>query len=83
MGDPGLIPGLGRAPGGREWLPTLIFLARKFYGERSLEVYSPWGYKESDSTERLTLSASHSQRRRRSVREAGVSEEEEDWIEVS
>ena len=25
-GDPGLIPGLGRFPGEREWLPTPIFL---------------------------------------------------------
>ena len=24
--DPGLIPGLGRFPGEREWLPTPIFL---------------------------------------------------------
>ena len=27
------------------------FLPRKFHGKRSLEGYSPWGSKESDSTE--------------------------------
>jgi len=30
----------------------------QFHGQRSLEGYSPWGYKESDMTERLTLSLS-------------------------
>ena len=28
-----------------------IFLPEKFNGERSLEDYSPWGYKELDMTE--------------------------------
>ena len=28
----------------------------KFHGQRSLGDYSPWGHKESDMTERLTLS---------------------------
>ena len=27
----------------------------KFHGQRSLEGYSPWGHKESDTTEQLTL----------------------------
>ena len=85
-GDPGLIPGLGRSPGGeigyplqyswaslvtqlvknpsairerpgfspwvgkipwrRERLHTLVFWPREFYG-----LYSPWGRKESDTTE--------------------------------
>ena len=31
-------------------------LAGEFHGQRSLEGYSPWGHKESDMTERLTLS---------------------------
>ena len=28
----------------------------KFHGQRSLEGYSPWGCKESDTTEKLTFS---------------------------
>ena len=39
--------------------------------------YSPQRCKESDSTERPTLSVSHSQQRGRSSREVGVSEGEE------
>ena len=33
-------------------------LPREFYGQRSLVDYSPWGHKESDVTEGLTLSLS-------------------------
>ena len=39
-----------------KWLPTPVLLPGKFHGQRSLEGYSPWGCKESDLTERLTLS---------------------------
>ena len=31
-----------------------VFLPGKFYGQRSLASYSPWGRKESDTTERLS-----------------------------
>ena len=48
VGDLGLIPGLGRSPGGREWQHTPVFLPREFHGHRSLAGYSPWGRKESD-----------------------------------
>ena len=51
-GDPGLIPGSGRSPGG-EWLPTTGFLPGELHGQRSLVGYGPWGHKESDMTERL------------------------------
>ena len=44
-GDLGLIPGLGRSPGKKEWLPTPVFWPGEFCG-----LYSPWGLKESDST---------------------------------
>ena len=54
-GDPGSIPGLGRCPGG-EWLPTPVFLPGELHGQRSLAGCSPWGCKELDATERLTLS---------------------------
>ena len=32
-----------------------VFLPEKFYGLRNLVSYSPWGCKESDTTELLTL----------------------------
>ena len=38
----------------REWQHTPIFLPGEFHGQRSLPGYSPWGGKESDTTERLT-----------------------------
>ena len=50
---PGLIPGLGRSPGEGEQLPTPVFWPGEFHGQRSLAGYSPWGHKESDTTERL------------------------------
>ena len=40
----------------REWLPTPLFLSGEFHGQKSLAGCSPWGHKELDSTERLTLS---------------------------
>ena len=43
----------------RKWLPTSVFLPGEFYGQRSLVGYSPWGHKESDTTEQLTLSHFH------------------------
>ena len=55
-GDLSSIPGSGRSPREREWLPTPVFLPGEVYGQRGLKGYSPWGRKESDMTERLTLS---------------------------
>ena len=46
------------APWRREWQPTPVFLPGEVHGQRSLVGYSPWGCKESDRTERLTLSLS-------------------------
>ena len=48
-GDLGLIPWLGRSPGRRERLPTLVFWPGEFHG-----LYSPWGLKESDMIEQLS-----------------------------
>ena len=53
-GDLGSIPGLGRSPGGRERLPTPVFWPGEFHG-----LYSAWGCKESDMTERLSLSSAY------------------------
>ena len=38
-------------PWRRGWLPTLALLPEKFNGQWSLEGYSPWGRKVSDTTE--------------------------------
>ena len=50
--DLGSIPSLGRSPGeGKGYLPTPVFWPGEFHG-----LYSPWGCKESDTTEQLSLS---------------------------
>ena len=49
--DPSSIPGSGRFPWRRKWQPTSVFLHREAHGQRSLVGYSPWGCKESDTTE--------------------------------
>ena len=38
----------------RKWQPTPVFLPREFHGQRILAGYSPWGCKESDTTEQLS-----------------------------
>ena len=35
----------------RTWQPTPVFLPELSHGQRNLEGYSPWGRKESDTTE--------------------------------
>ena len=55
-GDLSSIPESGRLPGEGNGLPTPVFLPGECHGQRSLVGYSPWGCKESDKTERLTLS---------------------------
>ena len=61
-GDLGLIPRSGRTPErGRAWQSTPVFLPGEFHELRSLMVCSPWGHKESDTTEQLALSFSHFQ----------------------
>ena len=49
---------VGKIPWRREWQPTPVFLPEKVHGQSSLVSYSPWGRKESDTTEWLTLSLS-------------------------
>ena len=38
-------------PWRRKWQPTPVFLPGESHGQKSLEGYSPWGSKESDTTE--------------------------------
>ena len=40
-------------PWRKKWQPTPIFLPGKPHGQRSLAGYSPWGHKESDTTQWL------------------------------
>ena len=55
---PGFDPWIRKILWRRERQPTPVFLPGEFQGQRSLASYSPWGHKESDMTERLTLSLS-------------------------
>ena len=40
-------------PREKKWQPTPVFLPGESPGRRSLVRYSPWGHKESDTTEQL------------------------------
>ena len=53
-GDVGLIPGLGRSPGGGYGNPLQYPCLENPHGQRSLVGYSPWSCKELDMTERLS-----------------------------
>ena len=55
---PRLKPRARKIPRGREWPPTPAFLPGGLHGQRSLAGYSPWGCKESHTTEWLSFSFS-------------------------
>ena len=48
-----MVPASGRFPWRGKWQPTPVFFPGESHGQRSLVGYSPWGHKESDTTERL------------------------------
>ena len=48
-------PWVRKIPWKREWQPTPVFLPEESHGQRSLVGCSPWGCKESDTTEQLTV----------------------------
>ena len=50
-GDLASTPGLGRCPGEGNGKPLQYSCLEKYYGQRSLVGYSPWGRKELDTTE--------------------------------
>ena len=75
-GELGSIPGLGKSPWRRAWLPTAAFLPGESpWTEEPGGLYSPWGYKESDTTEWLST-AQHEKNFHGKVHE-GVSES---WV---
>ena len=60
-----------KIPWRRIWQPTPVFLSGKFHGQRSLAYYSPWGHKESDMTEGLSMSWPSSRRKMTARRKYG------------
>ena len=51
----GFDPWVGKILWRRKWQPTPVLLPGKSHGWRSVVGYSPWGRKQSDTTERLHL----------------------------
>jgi len=70
-GRPGFDPWVGKIPWRMERLPTPVFWPGEFHG-----FYSPWGRKESEMTEQLSLT--HTERRTR-IRRMGNGG---DWREM-
>ena len=58
----------------KEWQPNPVFLPGDSHGERSLVGYSPWGRKESDMTEQLSLSSYSRKVRQLSVEFSSVTQ---------
>ena len=54
--DAGLISWVGKISWRRPWQSTPVFWPGEFYGQRNLAGCSPWGQKELDGTEHLSLS---------------------------
>ena len=46
-------PWVRKIPWRRKWQPTPVLLPGKSHGQRSLVGYTPWGHKQSDTTEWL------------------------------
>ena len=59
-GDLGSVPGSGRSPGGGHGNPLQYSCRENPLEQRNLVGYSPWGRKESDTTEGLST-AQHSE----------------------
>ena len=58
-GDLGSIPGLKRSPGEGHGNPLQYSCLENPRGQRSLEGYSPWGFRESDMTEQRSTAQQH------------------------
>ena len=46
-------PWVRKIPWSKKWQQAPVFLPEKFHGLRNLVDYSPWGHKESDTTDEL------------------------------
>ena len=53
----GFHPWIGKIPWRRTWQPTAVLFPGESHGQRTLAGYSPWGHRESDTTEYLTAEA--------------------------
>ena len=53
-GDLGSVPGLGKSPAGGRGNPLQYSCLENAHGQSSLLGYSPWGCKDSDTTEQLS-----------------------------
>ena len=54
VGDLGSLPGLGRSPAGGHSNPLQYSCLENPHGQGSRAGSSPWGHKESDTTEQLS-----------------------------
>ena len=61
-----MITGLGKSPEEGNGLPTPVFWPGEFHG-----LYNPWGCKESDMTERLSLSNNNNKNKSGDMEERG------------
>ena len=52
---PGFDPWVRKISWRKKWQPTPVFLLGKSHGQRTLEGYSPWGRKKSDTTEHARM----------------------------
>ena len=59
VGDLGLIPGLGRYPGGGHGDPLQYSCLENPHEQRSLVGYSLWGHRQSDTTEQLSTAQAY------------------------
>ena len=55
VGDLGSVPGMGRSLGGGHGNPLQYSCLENPHGQRSLADYRPWGHKESDKAEQLSI----------------------------
>ena len=53
--SPEFDPQVGKISWRSVWQPTPVFLPGESHGQRSLAGYSPWGHRESDTTQRLSM----------------------------
>ena len=56
----GFDPWVSKIPWSRKWQPIPVFLPGESHGQRSLAGYSPWGYKESDTTKYACMTITYS-----------------------